>query len=119
MSCINRRRYAMAAAGVASVVIGLYSLDSTASKSFTMAMEESARQDWDKAFNKVLAEPFAKLECAPGQKNTLSLGSGCVDVGQALICCSGWAVGTKCTAEHKWQQTNIEGTDCERKPIPK
>lgn len=114
-----RRTSLVLAALLAAGLVGLYSKDSTASKSFTMAMEESARKDWDEAFNKTLAEPFAKIECSPGTKQTLALGSGCVDVGSEYICCARFSVGTKCTSAGKWQQTEIEGTSCEKRPAKK
>lgn len=117
MRCAKRPTILAAAAALAVAGIALISGTSAASKSFTLAMEESARVQWDAAFNKTVAEPFAKLECVPDKKMKLELGSGCVDAGETLICCSTWAINVQCGADKKWTQKDIEGNGCETKPV--
>ncbi|MBW2527070.1 MAG: hypothetical protein JRI23_23010 [Deltaproteobacteria bacterium] len=112
----RRRRIIVAAAVLAVAGTALISGKSAASRGFTLAMEDSARAHWDATFNKTLAEPFAKLECVPDKKMALDLGSGCVDTGDTLICCSAWTINVKCGADKKWAQKNIEGSSCETKP---
>jgi hypothetical protein len=118
MSTDKKRRLIAGAALLTVAALGLHSWAAAASKSFTLAMEDSARAKWDASFSKIVAQPFSTIECASGKKNELAAGSGCVDAGDSQICCSAWTLIVQCTDEHKWQQTAIEGSGCERKPTP-
>ncbi len=111
----SNRRFIFLVGFPVAAALGLWAGVSTASKSFTLAMEKGQRADWDKAFNETLAEPFATIACTPGKKDTLLVGEGCVDAGSSRICCDSWSIAIECSAAKKWQQQSIEGASCERR----
>ena len=115
----NRKRaLVLVCAVLAAFAFALISNDSSADKSFTLRMEEDTRKDWDKSFNKLLAEPFENLTCKSGAGLSMPLGNGCVDAGDHEICCSSWKVWLNCKSG-AWTQGDIDGGNCSKKAKPK
>lgn len=113
----GKRSMVLGAAALAAVGLGYVTGSSAASKNFTLAMEDSARDRWDKSFNELVAEPFSKVGCVPDKKLAIGLGDGCVDTGEQLICCKTWSVNLRCHPDKTFKQSDIEGFSCETKPV--
>ena len=98
------------------VAATLLAPESTADKSFKMAMPDSLKKGWDKRFNGLIGESFDKLSCDEGATGNLKVGKGCVDTGDRLICCESWELALECTAEGRWTQAAYNGDSCNDKP---
>ena len=118
---VSRTRHwiVVAASLLALAATGLMASESAADKSFTLAMQDGQRQSWDKAFNKLVGEPFKQVRCAADSKLDLPAGEGCVDAGDIEICCKSWSLRLKCSGEGSWQQQSIEGASCDKRPVAK
>jgi hypothetical protein len=99
--------------------LGLVAADSLASRSFTLAMEPTQKAHWEKQFNGLLSEPFAKVACESGKRIDLPVGQGCVEAADVDICCVNWTLKVKCNDEHRWENTSVEGASCTKKPHKK
>jgi hypothetical protein len=95
--------------------LGLVAIESMASRSFTLAMEPSQKAHWEKQFNSLLSEPFAKIACEPKKTIDLPVGQGCVEAADVDICCVSWTLKVKCSDEHRWESTSVEGGSCTKK----
>jgi hypothetical protein len=96
----------------------LVSSKSEAEQSFTLAMKDPARKEWNDQFNGAIAEPFKKgiAVCVAGSEMDLKLGNGCVEAASADICCDRWKIALECSSKGAWEQESIRGTACTEKP---
>ncbi len=114
----SKQRLVITVSLLALAATALLSGGAAADKSFTLAMEDRPRHAWDKAFNKLVAEPFEAVRCAADSDLELPAGEGCVDAGDLEICCQTWTLNLRCN-QGKWEQKSIEGASCQKRPAKK
>jgi len=110
------RRHIVLLVGAALTLgaVGLHA-EETTTKSFTLALADDERVQWEKEYNGLLARSFLKLDCPMGEKNSVPLGNGCVDAATMDICCKQWTAKLQCGAKLKWEHKGLQGDSCETK----